>query len=157
MAFVAIRRVIELGLRTAAYLEWLGPLLARLFVGCLFLLSGWSKVHKLAWFGAMFAGWGIPYPFVMASVTAYIELFGGTLILLGLLTRVVAIPMIINMLVAITVVKLKEVHSVLDFVSIDEPLYAIALIWLTLDGAVSVSFDYLLEKMANLPGWSSYL
>src|SRR5690348_4736267 len=63
MAFVAIRRVIELGLRTAAYLEWLGPLLARLFVGCLFLLSGWSKVHKLAWFGAMFAGWGIPYPF----------------------------------------------------------------------------------------------
>jgi putative oxidoreductase len=150
----AIYRVIELGLRVTAYLQWLGPLLARLFVGCLFLLSGWGKVHKLAWFGSLFAGWGIPYPSVMASVTAYTELIGGALILVGLLTRIVAIPMIINMLVAITVVKLKEVHSVLDFVSTDEPLYAIALIWLMLDGAGSVSFDYLLEKMANLPGWS---
>jgi hypothetical protein len=62
--------------------------------------------------------------------------------------------MIINMLVAITVVKLKEVHSVLDFVSTDEPLYAIALIWLMLDGAGSISLDYVLEKMADLPGWS---
>lgn len=149
-----IHRLIEFGLRATAYLQWLGPLLARLFVGCLFLLSGWGKIHKLAWFGSLFAGWGIPYPFVMAWVPAKTELIGGALILVGLLTRIVAIPMIINMLVAITVVKLKEVHSVLDFVSTDEPLYAIVLIWLMLDGAGSISLDYLLEKMADLPGWA---
>jgi putative oxidoreductase len=152
--FVAIYRFVEFGLRTEAYLQWLGPLLARLFVGGLFLLSGWGKVHKLAWFGAQFADWGIPHPVVMASLTANIELIGGALILIGFLTRIVAIPMIVNMLVAITVVKLKEVHSVLDFVSTDEPLYAIVLIWLMLDGAGSISFDYIVEKTANLHGWS---
>ena len=82
--FAVMNRVIEIGLRATAYLQWLGPLLARLFVGCLFLLSGWNKVHKLAWFGSMFAGWGIPYPATMAAVTANTELIGGALILIGL-------------------------------------------------------------------------
>ena len=152
--FAVMNRVIEIGLRATAYLQWLGPLLARLFVGCLFLLSGWNKVHKLAWFGSMFAGWGIPYPATMAAVTANTELIGGALILIGLLTRVVAIPMIVNMLVAITVVKMTEVHSLLDFVSLDEPLYAIVLLWLMIEGPGILSFDYLLEKSARLQGWS---
>lgn len=150
----AINRVVGMGVRATAYLQWLGPLLARLFVGCLFLLSGWNKVHKLAWFGAMFAGWGIPYPAIMAAIAANTELIGGALILIGLFTRVVAIPMVVNMLVAITVVKMKEVHSLLDFLSLDEPLYTIALLWLMLEGPGVVSFDYLLERMGNLPGWS---
>lgn len=150
-------RFIEFSLRLAARLRWLPPLLARLFVGCLFLLSGWGKVHRLAWFTNNFAAWGIPDPAFMAPFVAYTELIGGGMILVGLLTRVVAIPMLANMAVAVAMVKIKEVHTLLDFVSFDEPLYMIVFLWLMIDGPGIISLDYLLERLLKLDGWSRRL
>jgi putative oxidoreductase len=44
----------------------------------------------------------------MAYLSAYTEFFGGILIILGLLTRIAALGMLINMLVAIDKVHLKK-------------------------------------------------
>jgi len=55
--------------------------------------------------------------------------FSVALTILGLGMRLVSIPMIINLIVAILTVKLKIVSGLDDFVELDEPLYALSLVW----------------------------
>lgn len=148
-----VNRFIHAALRFAERLRWVPPLLARLFVGCLFILSGWRKVHNLDWFTNNFVVWGIPQSAFMAALVAYTELVGGAMILFGFLTRLAAIPMLANMTAALTVVKMKEVHSLLDFVSLDEPLYTIIFLGLMLDGPGIISLDYLLKTVLKLHSW----
>jgi uncharacterized membrane protein YphA (DoxX/SURF4 family) len=50
----------------------------------------------------------------------YTEFLGGALTILGLGMRFVSIPMIINMIVAIITVKLKNVGGLDDFAELDE-------------------------------------
>jgi putative oxidoreductase len=137
-------------LAVAASLDWLPPLLIRLFVGYFFFRSGLGKAQNLAKFTQDFAGWGIPFPAFNAVLSAYTECIGGALILVGLATRLVSIAMIINMIVAITVVKFKEVHSLTDFVNLDEPLYGLSFFWLMISGPGCVSLDYLIARAVGL-------
>jgi putative oxidoreductase len=122
---------------------WMAPLLVRLFVGYFFFDSGWSKLHNLDQFAQNFAGWGIPYPEFNAALSAYTECIGGFLTMAGFGMRLVSIPMIINMAVAIVTVKLKEVSGLSDFVNLDEPLYALFYVWLLFSGAGAMSLDAL--------------
>ena len=82
-------------------------ILIRLMVGAVFLTEGIQKFLFPAEVGAArFAKIGIPNPDVMAPFVGVVEIVGGTLLLLGLLTRLAAIPLIINMLVAILSTKI---------------------------------------------------
>jgi len=130
--------------------EWVAQLLVRLFVGYFFMETGWGKLHNLDGFAQRFAGWGIPYPYFNAALSAYTEFIGGLLTVCGIGTRLVSIPMIINMLVAILKVNLKHVTSLDDFVELDEPLYALAYLWLLLSGPGWVSIDYLVSRVFGL-------
>ena len=81
--------------------------LIRLMVGSVFLSEGIQKFLYPAENGAgRFARIGIPSPDVMGPFVGVVEIVCGTLILLGLLTRLAAIPLIINMLVAILSTKI---------------------------------------------------
>jgi putative oxidoreductase len=141
-----IRQRAESILESVSRREWIAQLLVRLFVGYFFTETGWSKLHNLDGFAQRFAGWGIPYPYFSASLSAYTEFVGGLLTIFGIGTRLVSIPMIINMLVAILQVNLKRVSNLDDFVELDEPLYALAYLWLLLSGPGRVSFDYLARR-----------
>ncbi len=132
--------------------EWVAQLLVRLFVGYFFMETGWGKLHNLDAFAQRFAGWGIPYPYFNAALSAYTEFIGGLLTVCGIGTRLVSIPMIINMLVAILKVNLKQVTSLDDFVELDEPLYALAYLWLLLSGPGWASIDYLMSRAFGLTG-----
>lgn len=80
--------------------------LIRLVVGAVFVSEGVQKFLFPAALGVgRFAKIGIPYPDVMAPFVGGCEIVCGTLLILGLLTRLAAIPMIINMLVAIASTK----------------------------------------------------
>jgi putative oxidoreductase len=82
-------------------------ILVRLMVGAVFLTEGIQKFLFPAEVGAArFAKIGIPNPEVMAPFVGVVEIVCGTLLLLGLLTRMAAIPLIINMLVAILSTKI---------------------------------------------------
>jgi putative oxidoreductase len=130
--------------------EWVAQLFVRLFVGYFFMETGWGKLHNLDGFAQRFAGWGIPYPYFNAALSAYTEFIGGLLTVCGIGTRLVSIPMIINMLVAILKVNVKHVTSLDDFVELDEPLYALAYLWLLLSGPGWVSIDYLVSRALGL-------
>src|SRR5258708_16240483 len=125
-------------------------LLMRLFVGYFFMETGWAKIHNLDAFTTRFEGWGIPYPAFNAALSGYTEFLGGAMTILGLGMRFVSIPMIINMIVAILIVKLKNVGGLDDFVELDEPLYALSFVWLFFSGAGWLSIDGLLKRALNL-------
>ncbi len=63
--------------------------------------------------------------------------------------RFVSIPMIINMIVAVLTVKLKNVSGLDDFVELDEPLYALSFVWLFFSGAGWLSVDFLLRQFVD--------
>lgn len=131
---------------------WLPPLLVRLFVGYFFFETGLGKVGNLAVFAERFREWAIPFPEVSAALSAYTELIGGALIVLGLLTRFAAIPLFVNMLVAILTVKLKRVAGLSDFVELDEPLYALSFLWLFVAGPGPISLDALAMRLLRRAG-----
>ena len=55
--------------------------------------------------------------------------------------------MIINMVVAILTVKLKNVGGLDDFAELDEPLYALSFVWLFFSGAGWLSVDGFLKQV----------
>ena len=138
---------IDGALRRLTDAQWVPQLLVRLFVGYFFLESGWGKIHNLDTFAERFAEWGIPAPEFNAALSAWTEFLGGLLIVLGLFTRLVSIPLFINMLVATLAVKLKKVGGLDDFVELDEPLYALSFLWLFFSGPGWVSLDHLLGRV----------
>jgi putative oxidoreductase len=82
-------------------------LLIRLVVGGVFLSEGIQKFLYPAENGAgRFVKIGIPAPEVMGPFVGVVEIVCGALVLAGLLTRLAAIPLIIDMLVAILSTKI---------------------------------------------------
>jgi putative oxidoreductase len=87
--------------------EWVAlPL--RLALGVIFIDGGFGKYHRgLSGTGRWMEGLGIPFPQLSARLVATTELVGGVLLLLGLLTHWVAIPLAFDMGVAILVAKFR--------------------------------------------------
>ena len=83
-------------------------ILVRLIVGLVvFFPEGIQKLIFPAILGAgRFANIGIPYPELMGPFVGLVETICGALIILGLLTRLAAIPLIIIMIVAIVSTKI---------------------------------------------------
>jgi putative oxidoreductase len=83
-------------------------ILVRLMVGLVvFLPEGIQKLVFPEILGAgRFTNIGIPYPEVMGPFVGSVEVICGTLIILGLLTRLAAIPLMIIMVMAIVSTKL---------------------------------------------------
>ncbi|WP_395807962.1 DoxX family protein [Archangium minus] len=81
-------------------------LLIRVMVGAVFLSEGIQKFLFPGELGVgRFTKIGLPAPEVLAPFVGVVEIVGGTLLLLGLMTRLAAVPLIINMLVAIASTK----------------------------------------------------
>jgi putative oxidoreductase len=82
-------------------------LLIRVMVGIVFLTEGIQKFLYADELGAgRFVKIGIPAPEVMGPFVGAVEIVCGGLLLLGLLTRLAAIPLIINISVAILSTKI---------------------------------------------------
>ena len=81
--------------------------LVRLIVGVVFLSEGVQKFLYPAALGiGRFAKIGIPWPGLSAPFVAIVEIGCGVLVLLGLATRLAAIALIIDMIVAIASTKI---------------------------------------------------
>ena len=97
----------------------------RLYLAPIFIMAGLSKTQLLngdvtgfqalmadaniiAWFGNNDWGLGIPFPALMANLVILVELVGGFLLLMGLLTRIISVPLMFTMLVAATTVHLEN-------------------------------------------------
>jgi putative oxidoreductase len=82
------------------------PLVARLIVGIIMATHGWQKLSGgPANFGETFlANVGVPLPIFMAYVVTFTELIGGILLILGLLSRLAALALTIDLVMAMLLV-----------------------------------------------------
>lgn len=81
-------------------------LLIRLMVGAVFVSEGIQKFMFPAEVGAgRFSKIGLPSPEILAPVVGSFEIACGTLLLIGLATRLAAVPLMVIMLTAIATTK----------------------------------------------------
>ncbi|QYJ77582.1 HvfX family Cu-binding RiPP maturation protein [Shewanella acanthi] len=95
---------------TLAIVKWLqpfdglAPLAIRLYLAPIMLQAGYTKAlhfdDTVTWFGNPDWGLGLPLPSLMATLATGTELVGGALLLIGLATRLICIPLMFTMLVA---------------------------------------------------------
>lgn len=104
-------------------------------------MSKWSDIKSVAeWFGSI----GIPLPTLNAYLAASTEIAGVVLLTLGLFTRLISIPLIVVMIVAITTVHLGNGFSAGNN-GFEIPLYYMLFLALFAShGAGKLSLDHLL-------------
>jgi len=84
----------------------LGPLFMRIGVGVVFAWHGWLKFDGgVGNFAGFLGSLNVPAPEVAAWLTVIAEGVGGLLLIIGLLTRYVTLPLIATMIGAILTVK----------------------------------------------------
>lgn len=108
------RRAQSLFDRLRAPVDFLGPLALRLYLVPVFWVAAnnkWnpfdstSSIDSTAeWFGNAEWGLGLPLPYLNAYLAWGAEYFGAILLLLGLATRWISIPLLITMIVAMATV-----------------------------------------------------
>lgn len=130
----------------AAKIAWAGPLLARLSMGYIFMLSGWGKLMILPTMVERFTDWGIPFPAIMTPLACGVEFVGGILLMLGLMTRISAGALAVTMVVAIASAQWENVTSLEDLFWLSEFAYFVIFTWLAIAGAGKTSLDYCIEK-----------
>src|SRR3978361_1899741 len=104
-----VNLLITLPERRASHFAWAGPLVMRLVVGYVFMLTGWGKLNSLPQMIQNFTEWGIPFPRILTPFVSGVEFFGGILLILGLFTRIPAAMLAVVMLVAIKAAKWENV------------------------------------------------
>ena len=144
--------LIEWPARLAHYFAGLGPLFARLVVGWVFMWSGWTKLHNLPKMIENFKEWGIPQPEILTPFVSGVEFIGGVLLLLGLFTRVAAVPLVIVMAVAIASAKWAQVDSLETLLGLEEVAYMALFGWLAIAGPGPISLDHLLQRWRGKAG-----
>lgn len=137
--------------RVAAHLAWLGPLVARITVGWVFLWAGWGKLGAMLQVIENFRGWGVPSPEILAPFVSGLEFVGGILLLLGLFTRLFAAPLIVVMIVAIKSALWEQVDSLESLLGLGEFAYLAIFLWLGTAGPGAVSLDHLLQRSVRSP------
>jgi len=103
------------------HFDGIPALLIRIYLAPIFIMAGFSKTQLLneevtglasfmadpniiAWFGNSDWGLGLPFPALLANLVILVEFFGGWLLLVGALTRLISIPLMFTMIVAATTV-----------------------------------------------------
>jgi putative oxidoreductase len=72
----------------------------RLYWGWQFWQAGWGKLADISKVVGYFTSLGIPAPYLNAYFVALLEAGGGILLILGLGSRLIALPLVIDMVIA---------------------------------------------------------
>lgn len=95
-----MRKVYEALISIGNFLQPLLLLAIRLFWGWQFLKAGIGKLEDPSSVAGFFQQLGIPLPLLSVYLTGIVEALGGFCLLIGLASRLAAIPLMITMLVA---------------------------------------------------------
>ena len=127
-----------------------GPFILRVIAGIIMLAHGLQKIIEFgpANFGGVLADLGVPLPVLMGYVVTFAELVGGILLIVGLLSRLAALMLAIEMVFTTLLVKvdiglIASYSSRLPGAELDLALMA-GFIAIFLLGPGKIALDYLL-------------
>lgn len=95
----------------AVFSQDIAPLVLRLPIGFVFLMAGWGKFEDPDKFVGMVEKLGLPFPVIQAWAAIGAEVVGGAFLMAGLLTRLMTVPLLITMGVAISQVHVPKLSS----------------------------------------------
>lgn len=122
------------------------PLLFRLILAYGFFMPAMMKWGDIGAIAGWFESMGIPMPALNAYLAASTEMAAVILLPLGLATRLISIPLIITMLVAIVTVHLGNGFEA-GSNGFEIPLYYLLMLFaLLINGAGKISLDNLIKK-----------
>ncbi len=128
-------------------------LFVRLYWGWEFMEDGWGKLHNLARVTEYFTSLNLPAPGRTALFVSIIELVGGALLVVGLFSRLTALVLTVNMLVAFIAGDrdaLLSIFSDPDKFSAAAPyMYLFASLLVLIFGPGKISLDALFEWLAQ--------
>ncbi|HEY5792217.1 MAG TPA: DoxX family protein [Chthoniobacterales bacterium] len=128
-------------------------LLIRLVWGLQFAQAGWGKCQDIPRVAGFFTEIGIPFPELNAHVVAGTELFGGIFLALGLVSRLVTLPLIVSMAVAYLTTEREALQALWGnpdpFLTAAPFLFLFASILILVFGPGKISLDYWIGKKLN--------
>ena len=98
--FVFGRKLYDGFIHAVSNIQSLFLLIVRLYWGWQLALNGWGKLHNLDNVTQFFVSLGLPAPGPTALFVSSFELVGGILLALGLFSRIAALGIAVDMLVA---------------------------------------------------------
>ncbi len=136
-----------------AQVQGFGLAILRVVVGIVFLAHGLQKVLQfgIGGFAGNLGGQGVPLPLFFAVVVTLVEVLGGVALILGIFTRLVAVPLAIDMLVAMLMVHFPNGFFMMNN-GIESTLTLLAAsVALALSGSGELSLDKALAARAGNP------
>ncbi|OGY69226.1 MAG: hypothetical protein A2586_01260 [Candidatus Harrisonbacteria bacterium RIFOXYD1_FULL_40_9] len=116
-------------------------LVARLVVGIVFIAHGWPKLKNLSETAVNFTMMGFRPGKLWAIFIAFLEIFGGILMILGFFVQPLGILFMIEMIVATLFVKRRM--GLVNGCEIDISLFSLALIAATMGGGALALDSYM--------------
>jgi putative oxidoreductase len=151
----SLRRYRARGLKVVAALAFLAPLVTRLVMGQAYYQTGSGKIENFANTVSFFTELGIPFPEANAFFVSRLEFWGGLLLVVGLLTRVVALGLASTMLVALATADRATFLGALSgsgdagLTDVVPFVYLLFLGWLVLFGPGALSLDALVVRQLD--------
>jgi len=131
-------------------------LAVRLYWGWQLVQSGWGKLHHLDKVTEYFTSLNLPMPAQMAVIISCVELFGGIFLALGLLSRLTALVLTVNLIAAYITGDREALFSIFSdpdkFYAAAPYTFLIASLIILIFGPGKLCLDTLLERWFASPG-----
>src|SRR6266481_537265 len=130
-------------------------LTVRLYWGWQLIQSGWGKLHNLEKVTEFFTSLNLPMPGTMAVLISCLEFFGGIFLAIGLLSRLTALALTVNMIMAYVIADREALHSIFSdpdkFYAAAPYTFLIASLIILVFGPGKISLDALLKRVLAPP------
>src|SRR5438270_6477871 len=153
--FFTLQRLYERFFEAVDFLQSPFLLAVRLYWGWQLVQSGWGKLHHLSNVTQFFTTLGLPMPAQMALAISCLEFFGGIFLAVGLLSRLTALALTINMIMAYVTADREALRSIFSdpdkFYAAAPYTFLIASLIVLIFGPGKISVDALLKRMFAPP------
>ena len=130
-------------------------LAVRLYWGWQMVQSGWGKLHHLQNVTEYFTTLNLPMPAQMAVAISCLEFFGGIFLAAGLLSRLTALALSVNMIMAYVTGDREALHSIFSdpdkFYAAAPYTFLIASLIILIFGPGKICLDTLLDRLLGPP------
>jgi len=138
-----------------SYLQSPFLLCVRLYWGWQLIQSGWGKLHHLSNVTEYFTSLGLPMPAQTALAISCLEFFGGIFLALGLLSRLTALVLTVNMIMAYVTADREALFSIFSdpdkFYAAAPYVFLVASLIILLFGPGKIAVDTLLGLVTGTP------
>src|SRR5258708_934109 len=151
--FFTLQRLYERFFKAGDFLQSPFLLAVRLYWGWQLVQSGWGKLHHLDKVTEFFTSLELPMSRTMALFISCLEFFGGIFLVVGLLSRLTAVALTVNMIMAYVTADREALFSIFSdpdkFYAAAPYTFLVASLIVLIFGAGKLSLDALLNRVLD--------